>query len=100
MIVKETLELHPDREFIKIVVDVAQDTIAAYCDLHIDCAQELIEHGSKSDDLWGANVFTKDKSIAYQSMINISPARGNRSMEIGDATIRQKVKAVIDRYLP
>lgn len=100
MIIKEKINLDPEQEFVKVVTDIKRGTLSAYCDLHVDCAKELIEDGSHASDLWGANVFTKDNHIVYQSMINISPARGNRSMELKDETIREQMKAIIDAHLP
>ncbi len=85
--------------FVKVVVDINREVISAACELHIDCADELVGDGSKSSDLWGANVYTADKRIDFVSLINIRPDIGNKSMEILDAAIRAKVEAIIKKLL-
>lgn len=39
------------------------------------------------------------QKISYDSLINIRPSQGNRSMEILDATIREQVAQIIEELL-
>ncbi len=98
MIIKEKTKLNTEEEFVKVVVDIEKETLAAYCELHIDCADELEEAGSERKNLWGANIFSKDNTIEFTSMINIRPKENNRSIEIQDPHIRQRVENVIRKF--
>ena len=86
-------------DMVKVVVDVERGLMAAGGEMHADCEQVLLDDGSKQENLWGANIYPdKERAdrIEYTSLINIRPAAGNRSLEIQDQAVRDKVKAVID----
>ncbi len=99
MIIQEKTKLDRTLDFVKIAVDIERGVIAAYCELHTDCAEELVSNGSEWKHVWGANVYPEDMSIAYLSMINIRPKTGNPSMEIQDETVRGKIEAVVHKFL-
>jgi hypothetical protein len=100
MIIREKTDIDQFGEFAKIVADLKRGVISAGCELHIDCADELVQDGSSRDDLWGANIYPTKKQIAFISLINISPARGNRSMEIKLPEVRGKVEKIIRTIFP
>ncbi|MEK7508204.1 MAG: DUF5674 family protein [Patescibacteria group bacterium] len=95
MIIKEKTELPPSEKFIKVVVDIERKILAYGCELHVDCADELIQDGSSGGDLWGANVYPDTGRIDFVSLINIRPAAGNRTMEIQSEEIKNAVEMVI-----
>ena len=101
MIIREktTLPVAANSSFVKVVVDVKKKILSMGCELHIDCADELKNDGSKFENLWGANIYPLEKRIDYVSMINIRPQIGNRSMEIQDGTIKEKVGEIIKSLL-
>jgi hypothetical protein len=99
MIIKEKTSLDSFGPFVKVVVDIEKKIIAAGCELHVDCAEELMEAGSLYTNLWGANIYPKDKKIDFVALINIRPASGNRSMEIEDQNIRKKIEDIIKELL-
>ena len=85
-------------DMVKAVVDIERNIMAAGGEMHADCEQILLDNGSKQEDLWGANIYPDsvgENFIEYQSLINIRPGAGNRSMEIEDENIRNQVKCVI-----
>jgi hypothetical protein len=89
---------------IKIVVDVKKEIIGADAELHADLEQILIEQGSRQEDLWGANIYpleekTSPDFLEYRAMINIRPAFGNRSMELTDLAIRDRIHEIVHRLL-
>jgi len=89
-------------DMIKIVVDLERNIMAIGGEMHADCEQVLLEDGSKQENLWGANIYPdsdEDNFIEYQSLINIRPRVGNRSMEIEDENIRNQVKRVINFFV-
>ena len=100
MIIKEKTSLSSfDPAFIKVVADIKREVISVGCELHFDCAEELVLDGSEYIDLWGANIYPADKKIDYISLINVRPADNNRSMEIKDPDIKKKVEEIINKLL-
>ena len=84
-------------DMVKYVVDVERGVVGLGGDMHADAEQLLLEDGSRQADLWGANYYPgrgRDGCIEYTSLINIRPAAGNRSMEIQDPSVRERVRAL------
>ena len=82
-------------DMVKYVVDVARGVAAVGGEMHADAEQALLEDGSVQSDLWGANYYPgrgEDACFEYTSLINIRPAQGNRSMEIQDPAVRERVR--------
>ena len=85
-------------DMVKAVVDIERNIMAAGGEMHADCEQILLDDGSKQENLWGANIYPDSAGedfIEYKSLINIRPKVGNRSMDIEDMAIREKVKQII-----
>jgi len=95
MVIKEKTSLDSLGSFVKVVVDIEKKIISADCELHVDCAEELMKEGSLYANLWGANVYPKDKKIDFISLMNVRPADNNRSMDIETPEIRKKVEDII-----
>jgi hypothetical protein len=66
--------------------------------MHSDCEALLLEYGSQQVDLWGASWNPISQEIFYESLVNLRP-RQNRSMEILDPSIRERVQQIIYRLL-
>ena len=84
-------------DMIKYVVDVERGVIAIGGALHADAEQVLLEQGSRPADLWGANYYPgrgREGCIEFTSLINIRPARGNRSMEVEDPAVRERIRTL------
>ena len=79
---------------IKIVVDVRRRVLAGGGEMHSDCESVLLDDGSEQDDLWGANWYPADQEIVFESLINIRPRLGNRSILIQSEELRQQVESV------
>ena len=86
------LETYP--YLIKIVVDIRRHILAGGGEMHADCEAVLLEHGSEQDDLWGANWYPEEQHLEFESLINIRPRLGNRSIIIQSEELRQKVADV------
>src|SRR3989344_8066364 len=95
MIIREKGLYDLPRDFVKVVADIERKILSAGCELHIDCAEELLVDDSESKNLWGANVSLDEGKIEFVSMINIRPAAGNRDMEIQSPEIRASVEGVL-----
>jgi len=84
-------------DMVKYVVDVTRGVAAVGGELHADEEAVLLEHGSRQEDLWGANYYPgrgEDDCIEYTSLINIRPAQGNRSMNVEDESVRARVREI------
>ena len=79
---------------IKIVVDVRRRILSGGGEMHADCELVLLEDGSEQDDLWGANWYPAEQRIAFESLINIRPRLGNRSILIQSQELRETVQSV------
>ena len=89
-------------DFIKAVVDVGRDVMAVGGELHADEEALLLEDGARQADLWGINLYpdrTIEELIEFDSMINVRPAQGNRSRAVDDATVRQRIEAIVRRLV-
>ena len=84
-------------DMVKFVADVERGLIAIGGELHADGELVLLNDGSRQGDLWGANYYPgrgPDGCLEFTSLINISPARGNRSMEIADPALRDRIRVL------
>ena len=79
---------------IKIVVDIRREILAGGGEMHADCEAVLLDEGSEQDDLWGANWYPAEQRIEFESLINIRPRLGNRSILLQSETLRRPVEAV------
>jgi|SRR3989344_2898455 len=100
MIIKEKTSYNfGDTLFIKVVVDIEKQILSLNCELHSDCAEELVKDGSKYPGLWGANIYPQEKKIDFISLINIRPLAANRSMDIENPEIKKRVEDIIKNLL-
>jgi len=87
---------------VKGVVDVKQKIIALGGELHADAEGVLLRNNSNQKDLWGFNIYLdkpKEKRLEYTSFINIRPSQGNRSLEIHDENLKNKIHKIIDSLI-
>jgi len=59
----------------------------------------LIQDGSRQEDVWGADWIPATKEIRYEALINIRPSQNNPSMAILDATIRGRIRQIVEHLL-
>ncbi|MBI3960582.1 MAG: hypothetical protein HY328_17365 [Chloroflexi bacterium] len=95
--VSEMLEMYPT--MIKIVVDIRRRILTGGGEMHADCESVLMDMGSEQDDLWGANWYPAEKRIEFESLINIRPRMGNRSLVIQSEPVRRAVESVARELL-
>lgn len=85
-------------DMVKAVVDVGPGVMAVGGELHADAEALLLDDGSRQHELWGINLYpgeTGDAWIAFDSLINVRPALGNRSRSVEDAALRQCIRQVV-----
>jgi hypothetical protein len=54
-----------------------------------------LEQGSQQQDIWGADWIPDSREVRFESLINIRPKRGNPSMTLQDAKVRERVEAIV-----
>ncbi|HTR19859.1 MAG TPA: DUF5674 family protein [Gemmatimonadales bacterium] len=85
-------------DMVKAVVDVERRVMAIGGELHADEEAALIEDGSAQDNLWGINLYPaegEDAWIEFDSMINVRPSQGNRSRNIEDGALRDRIRQIV-----
>ena len=89
-------------DMVKYVVDVERGIAAVGGELHADAEQMLLEDGSRHEDLWGANYYPDRgplECVEFTSLINIRPSQGNRSMEIENDEVRERVRQLTHQLI-
>ena len=89
-------------DMVKYVVDLERGIAAVGGELHADAEQLLLEDSSRQENLWGANYYPgrgPTECIEFTALINIRPSQGNRSMEIEDPAVRDRVRELTYRLI-
>lgn len=100
----ELVEIAKERfgDMVKAVVDIELGIMVVGGELHADEEAILLERGSKQENLWGINIYTdkpENERIEFDSMINIRPRQNNRSRDVLDKTIREKIVVVVNNLV-
>lgn len=88
---------------VKGVADIKTGIVALGGEWHMDANNRLLAEGSDQRNLWGFNIYPKEKgdaAIEYTSLINIRSMQGNRSMEITSEETRKAVRRVVTLAIP
>ena len=89
-------------DMIKGVVDVEQELLALDAELHSDLEGMLLREGSQQEALWGINLYPEaddEDFLEFDSLINIRPRQGNRSRDVENEDIREKIRTIVDKYM-
>lgn len=89
-------------DMVKAAVDVGRGIMAVGGELHSDEEALLLEDGAVQVDIWGINLFpaqASDAWIEFDSMINVRPSANNRSRGVDDATLRNRIRHVVDSLI-
>lgn len=90
-------------DLVKVAVDIEQEIMAVGGEFHMDEQTTLFEEkGSKQQNVWGLNIYpeeTGDGFIEFDSMINLKPNQGNRSRNIQDLVVREKITSIIKKLV-
>ncbi len=87
---------------VKAVVDVEKQIMTVDAPMHADEEAELMENGSKQENLWGINIYPDkygEDFIEFDSMINIKPSQGNRIRSIGDTRVRETIVRIVNHLV-
>lgn len=89
-------------DLVKAVVDIEKEIMAVGGELHADEEVLLSEKGSKRQNTWGINIYpekSKEDWIEFDSLINIKPQCNNRSRDVEDENIREKIKSIVNKLI-
>lgn len=89
-------------DLVKAVVDVNKGIMVVDAELHADEEALLLEQSSNQEDLWGINIYPskpQDEWIEFDSMINIRPLQGNRSRDVEDPHLRDKITQIVNKLI-
>jgi len=81
--------------YIKLAVDVQRGILAGGGAMHADCESALLEDGSVQQDVWEADWYPSSQQIAYESLSNIRPRQGSRSLEVTDPAIQARIAEIV-----
>ena len=88
---------------IKAVVDIEKQIIGVDAELHADIEGAFIEEGSELRNLWGINFLADEDEIEefvkFDSLINIHPKQNNRSRDVEDENIRNKILEAVEKWI-
>jgi hypothetical protein len=85
-------------DMVKAVVDVDRGVMAIGGELHSDEEAALIDDGSAQQHLWGINLYpaeAEDAWIEFDSLINVRPSQGNRSRNVEDSALRERIRQIV-----
>ena len=89
-------------DMIKGVVDVDQELLALDAELHSDLEGFLLSGGSQQEALWGINLYPEadeEDFLEFDSLINIRPRQGNRSRDVENEEIRERIRSIVNKYM-
>ena len=89
-------------DMIKGVVDVDQELLALDAELHSDLEGLLLREGSQQEALWGINLYPEaddEDFLEFDSLINIRPRQGNRSWDVENEKIRERIRSIVNKYM-
>jgi hypothetical protein len=109
-IVSEKISLNEVKEMargqygnmIKAAIDIEKKIMALGGELHSDANEMLTEIGSDQRMVWGINIYPKrpiEERIEFDSLINIKPLSGNKSLYVESEEIRNKIREIIDNLI-
>lgn len=84
--------------YIKTAVDIERRVLVGGGDLHYDCEQALLGDGSRQENIWAASFMPLTGKMIFESIVNLRP-RQNKSMEILDSNIRERVAQLVNEFL-
>ena len=89
-------------DMVKAVVDVQREVTAIGSELHWDEGAALHEDGANKRGPWGINLYpaeSGDAWIEFDSMINIRPKEGNRSRNVEDGGVRERIRSIVAHWV-
>lgn len=87
---------------VKAVVDVKKEIMIVDAPMHADEERELLDLGSKQDNLWGINLYPDlqgEEFIEFDSMINVRPRLNNFSRGVDDPNLQETIIGIVNKLV-
>lgn len=88
---------------VKAMVDVEKEIMAVDAPVHSDLLEFLIkEENCQPEYIWGINIYpekTIEDFIEFDSVMNLKPAFGNKSRDVENAEIREKIIKIVKKLI-
>lgn len=90
-------------DVVKAVVDVEKEIMAVGGELHAD--EEMVlteEEDSEREYTWGINIYPRRPAaemVEFDSMINLKPSFGNRSRDVENPEVKEKIRKVVQKLV-
>lgn len=88
---------------VKVDVDIKKEILAIGGEWHSEGEEFLNKgEGSSHENVWGINFFpwkSSEERIEYNSLVNIKPSIGHKSMDVENPEIKQKISRVVENLL-
>jgi hypothetical protein len=88
---------------VKADVDVTNKIVIVDMEMHADGEAELLESGSRQEDLWGINLYPEkygtSEFVEFDSMINLKPRQNNMNRGVEDPKIREKIVEIVSEVV-
>lgn len=94
---------NPFPELVKCVVDIEEEIVAIGGELHSDAEEIMLEEGSLQRNLWGGNIYPDGPPgdrLEFSALMNIRPSQDNRSMEVENQAVKEKMREIVMRLIP
>ncbi len=62
---------------------------------HAHCEAMLLEQDCNSGQIWGAGWLWENQEVTFDSLINIRPTQGKRTLELQDPIVRQQIQTIV-----
>lgn len=92
---RQMLEEYASDEYVKLAVDLEQGILAGGGEWHADCEAVLLELDCDHSSIWGAGWLWQTQQVTFDSLINIRPKQGNRTLELEDLKLRERVQSIV-----
>lgn len=89
-------------DYVKGVVDIEQKLLGLGGELHTDIEEVLLSQGSTQQNLWGINLHPTERwpeMVEFDSLINIRPRQNNRSRDVEDPLLRERILKLLAEIL-
>ena len=94
---RQMLEEYASDEYVKLAVDLEQGILAGDGEWHADCEAVLLEMDCDSLSIWGAGWLWRTQQVTFDSLINIRLKQGNRTLELEDPKLRERVSSIVTK---